>query len=80
MGALRSMKNDRISSFQIDVPAMVLSDLQQRLARTRWSDSAEETGWDAGTDARYLRKSAWYLATSDFVATRHFFTFSGETC
>jgi hypothetical protein len=64
VGALRSMKNDRTSLFQIDVPAMVLSDLQQRLARTRWSNSAEETGWEAGTDPGYLRQLVGYWQTT----------------
>lgn len=48
------MKNNRTSSFQVHVPAAVLSDLQQRLAHTRWSHALEGTGWEAGTDSQYL--------------------------
>jgi pimeloyl-ACP methyl ester carboxylesterase len=64
VAALRPMNNDRTSSFQMDVPAAVLSDLQQRLARTRWSRSPAETGWDAGTDAQYLRELVDYWQTT----------------
>jgi len=41
----RLMKNDRTGPFQVQVPAAVLSDLQQRLAHTRWSHALEGTGW-----------------------------------
>lgn len=64
MAALRSMKNDRPSSFRIDVSDPVLSDLQQRLARTRCPTSTEKTGWDAGTDAQYLKELLGYWQTT----------------
>jgi pimeloyl-ACP methyl ester carboxylesterase len=37
-----------------------LSDLQQRLANTRWSLALEQIGWDAGTDAQYLKDLVRY--------------------
>jgi microsomal epoxide hydrolase len=64
VGAMRSMKNDRTSPFRIDVSAVVLSDLKQRLTRTRWETLPEQTGWDAGTDAQYLRELVAYWQTS----------------
>jgi pimeloyl-ACP methyl ester carboxylesterase len=67
VAALRPMNNDGTSSFQIDVPAAVLSDLQQRLARTRWSHSPDKSGWGAGTDPEYLRELVGYWqATYDW--------------
>jgi len=49
------MKNDRTSPFEVRISAEVLSDLQQRLANTRWSRTLEDDGWEAGTDVQYLR-------------------------
>jgi pimeloyl-ACP methyl ester carboxylesterase len=43
------------SPFTINVATEVLSDLQYRLQRTRWSYKVEGTGWEAGTDISYLR-------------------------
>ena len=41
------MQNDRIKAFQINVAQEVLSDLQERLKKTRWSYQIDGTGWDA---------------------------------
>ena len=49
------MQNDRIKAFQINVAQEVLSDLQERLKKTRWSYQIDGTGWDAGTDVDYLK-------------------------
>jgi pimeloyl-ACP methyl ester carboxylesterase len=49
------MQSDKIRAFEINVPADVLSDLQQRLKNTRWTYQIEGTGWDAGTDVDYLK-------------------------
>src|SRR5690606_12555504 len=46
--------------FTIDVPDAILSDLRDRLARTRWPDQLPGTGWDYGTDTAYLRELADY--------------------
>jgi len=46
--------------FQIQVAEDVLSDLKQRLARTRWSDSLPEAGWDYGTNLTYLQQLVSY--------------------
>lgn len=49
-----------ISPFQISVADEILTDLRQRLARTRWSYQVPGTGWDAGTDNTYLQKLVAY--------------------
>jgi pimeloyl-ACP methyl ester carboxylesterase len=46
--------------FTIDVPDAVLSDLSERLARTRWPDQLPGTGWTYGTDTAYLRELVSY--------------------
>jgi len=46
--------------FTIGVPDAVLSDLNERLARTRWPDQLPGTGWTYGTDTAYLRKLVSY--------------------
>jgi pimeloyl-ACP methyl ester carboxylesterase len=49
-----------VESFVVDVPDEVLSDLQERLARTRWPDQLPGTGWTYGTDTAYLRELVTY--------------------
>jgi pimeloyl-ACP methyl ester carboxylesterase len=46
----------QVEGFAIDVPAAVLRDLDERLARTRWPDQLPGTGWDYGADTAYLRE------------------------
>jgi pimeloyl-ACP methyl ester carboxylesterase len=46
----------QVERFAIDVPAAVLRDLDERLARTRWPDHLPGTGWDYGADTAYLRE------------------------
>jgi pimeloyl-ACP methyl ester carboxylesterase len=46
----------RVERFTIDIPAAVLSDLDERLARTRWPDQLPGTGWNYGADTAYLRE------------------------
>jgi len=48
-----------VQPFRINVPQDVLDDLQQRLARTRWTDVVEGAGWDYGANVSYMK---------DFVA------------
>jgi pimeloyl-ACP methyl ester carboxylesterase len=52
-----------IQRFAIDVPADVLGDLEDRLARTRWPDQLPGTGWTYGTDTAYLRELVAYWRT-----------------
>src|SRR5215471_13641694 len=44
-----------IVPFKIHVPDAVLSDLKQRLSRTRFADELDDVGWDYGTNQVYLR-------------------------
>ena len=50
----------RVERFTIDVPAAVLSDLDERLARTRWPDQLPGTDWSYGADTAYLRELVAY--------------------
>jgi pimeloyl-ACP methyl ester carboxylesterase len=45
----------QIEPFPIRVPEAVLDDLGERLARTRWPEAPEGTGWDEGTPLPYLK-------------------------
>jgi pimeloyl-ACP methyl ester carboxylesterase len=48
------------SAFAIDVPDDVLSDLRERLARTRMPEPTPGARWAAGTDPHYLRELVEY--------------------
>ncbi|RPI64394.1 MAG: hypothetical protein EHM50_00725, partial [Lysobacterales bacterium] len=50
----------RVERFTIAVPADVLRDLDERLARTRWPDQLPGTGWSYGADTAYLRELVAY--------------------
>lgn len=51
------MTKDRIAiePFTIAVEEAVLSDLRERIERTRWPDRTGGSGWEYGTDPEYLR-------------------------
>ena len=49
-----------IDPYRVDVPETVLEDLRERLARTRWPDQLEGTGWDYGADLDYVRDLCRY--------------------
>ncbi len=49
-----------VRPFQVQVPARVLDDLRERLARTRWPDEIQGMGWTQGTDLTYLKELVWY--------------------
>ncbi|HZN34384.1 MAG TPA: alpha/beta fold hydrolase [Pirellulaceae bacterium] len=48
LGLAAAQDQAAIKPFQIAVPDDVLRDLQERLARTRWPDQIEGTGWEYG--------------------------------
>jgi len=54
------MSDDEIRPFRIEVAQETLDDLEQRLARTRWPDQIDGTGWDYGTDRAYLQELCSY--------------------
>lgn len=49
-----------IKPFEIHIPEATLVDLQERLKRTRWTDSVEGAGWGMGTDSSYLKELTAY--------------------
>ena len=60
---------DAISPFRIHVPDEVLSDLKQRLARTRFPDEIPGADWDYGTNLGYLKELiAYWRQTFDWRA------------
>ncbi len=50
----------KIEPFRIHIPDAVLTDLRERLRRTRWPDQIAGSGWTYGTDAAYLRELVDY--------------------
>ncbi len=60
---------EAIVRFTIHVPDAVLADLHERLARTRFPDAIDGTGWDYGTDTAYLKELvAYWQNTYDWRA------------
>jgi pimeloyl-ACP methyl ester carboxylesterase len=49
-----------VEPFKINVPDLVLKDLNERIARTRWPRSIPESGWEYGTDITTLRNLVDY--------------------
>ncbi len=49
-----------VQPFTIRVAQQVLDDLQVRLARTRWPDQVDGSGWDSGTNLEYLQELVHY--------------------
>jgi pimeloyl-ACP methyl ester carboxylesterase len=55
--------DEQIRPFRIEIPEADLDDLRARLARTRWPDQLEGTGWDYGVPLEYIRELAGYWRT-----------------
>lgn len=53
-----------IRPFRVDIPQADLDDLRERLARTRWTDQLDGTGWSYGVPVTYLKELAEYWRTS----------------
>jgi hypothetical protein len=51
-----------ITPFSIQIEDGVLSDLRDRIRRTRWPDSAPGAAWEQGTDLQYLKPLLAYWA------------------
>ena len=51
-----------ITPFTIQVEAETLSDLRERIRRTRWPEHAPGAAWEQGTDLEYLRQLLAYWA------------------
>jgi pimeloyl-ACP methyl ester carboxylesterase len=52
----------RITPFSIQIEAEILSDLRERIRRTRWPDPAPGAAWEQGTDLEYLQRLLAYWA------------------
>jgi pimeloyl-ACP methyl ester carboxylesterase len=57
------LSESAITPYTIDIQEAILSDLNSRLANTRWSPRGPDLGWDGGTDANYLREFCDYWRT-----------------
>jgi pimeloyl-ACP methyl ester carboxylesterase len=53
-------KNADIKPFKISVPDEAIKDLKERLARTRYPDQIEGSGWEYGVDLSYMKKLVEY--------------------
>jgi len=51
-----------ITPFTIQIEAETLSDLRERIRRTRWPEHAPGAAWEQGTDLEYLRQLLTYWA------------------
>jgi len=51
-----------IEPFTVAVDEAVLSDLRDRIERTRWADGVGGAGWESGADPDYLRSLLAYWA------------------
>ncbi|WP_194920047.1 epoxide hydrolase family protein [Catenulispora rubra] len=52
----------RVDPFAIAVPDAVLTDLRERIRRTRWPDAAPGEAWSQGVEVGYLRELLAYWA------------------
>ncbi len=52
--------SDAIVPFTIEVSDEVLTDLRERLARTRWPDQLPDAGWDYGSELSYVQELCTY--------------------
>ena len=52
----------KITPFSIQIEPEILSDLRERIRKTRWPDEAPGAAWDQGTDLEYLRQLLAYWA------------------
>jgi pimeloyl-ACP methyl ester carboxylesterase len=74
--------SEEIRPFRCDVADAVITDLRERLARTRWPDQLDGAGWDYGTEMGFLRDLCeywrdgfdWRAAEERFNAFPHYLT------
>lgn len=60
-----------VRPFAVAFDEAVLTDLRDRLARTRWPDEADGSGWELGTDLTYLKELVGYWRTGfDWAAAQ----------
>jgi pimeloyl-ACP methyl ester carboxylesterase len=56
--------SNAIVPFRINVPDAVMTDLKERLARTRFPDEIDGAGWEYGTNLAYLKELVAYWRTT----------------
>ncbi len=62
--------SDELRPFRVDIPAADLTDLRERLARTRWPEPATVDDWSQGVPLEFLRDLCGYWADGyDWRAT-----------
>ena len=49
-----------VEPFESRVPQATLEDLRERLAATRWPDEVSDSGWDYGSNPRYMQELVGY--------------------
>jgi epoxide hydrolase len=59
-GAARAEENPAIKPFRVAVDDAVLRDLKDRLARTRFPDQIDGSGWEHGVDLAYMKDLVTY--------------------
>lgn len=59
----RSHLTSGVSPSRIAIPEADLTDLRERIARTRWPDELPGCGWDYGANLAYVRELAHYWRT-----------------
>ena len=52
----RTIPNDSINPFTINIPDNILTDLTNRLAQTRMPDEPDGVDWQLGTNQAYLQQ------------------------
>lgn len=52
--------DETVNATRVDIPQSAVDDLRLRLARTRWFDGIDGSGWAYGTDQAYLRDLCGY--------------------
>lgn len=58
------MQGTEVRPFRISVPDAALTDLQRRLASTRFPDQIADSSWEYGTDSAFLRQLVAYWQES----------------
>lgn len=60
----QTQKTVDMKPFTISINEHVLTDLQNRLANTRWPDEPADAGWNFGTNQQYLKELVDYWQTT----------------
>jgi pimeloyl-ACP methyl ester carboxylesterase len=57
------MAEGKVQPFKIDVPEAVLTDLRERLERTRFPGELQDSGWGYGSNLAYMKQLVEYWRT-----------------